>query len=166
MKRPSEETLFVIGMWWRISYGLLRVVIGLIFLQHIHAPFQVVIDALLRHEIIEDPTDTLRILLDTFFTHYGFVVTYFLAFHFIFWGIMDIILSWSMLKQKLWAFPLSLILMGMFMVYEIFRYTHTHATSLLVLLCIDAVISVFIYREYQRLKLQASQKANRSLDIK
>lgn len=144
--------LFRIGMLWRIGYGSLRLLLGIALLKVVGSPIAELIHTLMGHELTEDPTDFLYRLVEVLFSHHSFHVTYFLAFYFIFWGLVDIILSINLLKGRLWAFPLSLYLISTFIVYEVFRFTHTHSMVLLSIILVDIVVFALIYKEYYLIK--------------
>lgn len=148
--------LFRLGMVWRIAYGSLRLFFGIILLRVVGAPVTDLMHKIMGHELTEDPTDFLYRLVEILFSHHSFHVTYFLAFYFIFWGLIDIILSLQLLKGRLWAFPLSLYLIGSFVIYELFRFTHTHSMFLLGIIAVDIIVMALIFKEYQLIKVHQS----------
>ena len=144
--------MFRVSMWWRIVYGTLRIILGTTLLHLVGKPFSEIFYRLMLHETAEDPQDALfRFIHDTLEQH-ELTVTYFLASYLIFWGVIDIFLSVSLLRHKLWAFPVSLILIGFFVLYSISRFFHTHSLILLGVICVDVVIMFIIYREYRVLR--------------
>lgn len=144
--------LFFLGMYWRIFYGLLRILFGITLLKVVGTPLLEVIHNLMGHELTEDSSDILFKTVNLLLSHYTFYVTYFLAGYFIFWGTIDIFLSYNLIKEKLWAFPASLWLIGLFIIYSIFRFTSTHSLVLLSVILFDVVIFLLIYKEYQKLR--------------
>lgn len=104
------------------------------------------------HEIAEDPSDVLYHVVNTFLSHGVTEVTYFLAFYFIFWGFLDVFLSICLLREKLWAFPLSVLLIGIFLLYELFRFSYTHSYILLGVILADLCILILILKEWNLIK--------------
>ncbi len=150
------ETFFQVGMYWRIVYGCFRFVLGCALLRFIGTPIPVALTALSRHG-----SDGFFIrLLDPFFHHFQFPITYFIAAYLIFWGAVDVVLSISLLKHKLWAFPVSLVLIFVFVLYEIFRYTHTHSGILLGIIVVDIFLIWIIRSEYLKLSRKIKRKAS------
>ncbi len=145
-----ESGLFRIGMWWRIFYGVLRIGFGLYLLNVINLPLSDLLYAFMRHELIDDPNDLLYRILNTFLRSHPLTVTYFLAAYLLFWGTLDTVLSACMLKHKLWAFPVSLILIGFFVTYELYRVTQTQSLILLFFICVDAGIWWLIKDEWKK----------------
>ncbi len=151
MARDTKEMWFLVGMWWRIIYGVLRIFLSLALLQVVGIPLIDVATTILRRELLEDPSDRLYSGIHYVLLNHSLEVTYFLAFYFMFWGIVDIILSYNLIKHRLWAFPFSLLLMVGFVFYEIYRCTYTHSPILLGIMCVDAVIIWLVWNEYKKL---------------
>ena len=144
--------LFKIGMWWRIFYGALRLILGFSLLKIIGRPVIDVVTWVLSHEFIQDPSDILLTTARMVLSHNSYYVTYFLAFYFIFWGVTDVVLSISLLREQLWSFPISMYVIGIFILYEAFRFLHTHSLILLSVIVIDIFILLLIYTEYKKLQ--------------
>lgn len=151
MRKQREHLLFAVGMWWRILYGVFRISLGLLLLKIIHQPISELLRTLWRNDLVDDPRSSLAFYLFNFFAHHDFTVTFFFAFYFIFWGVVDILLSVALLHHQMWAFPFSVMLIISFMVYELVRLLETHSPVLIVLLCIDTLVLWLIYREWSRL---------------
>lgn len=142
--------LFLVSMWWRIGYGILRIMLGLALLRLIGRPLKHLMTTVMEHELLEKTPDFIFSVISHILTTHDFSVTYFLAFYFIFWGSVDAVLSYQLLKDKIWAFPISLGLIGMFIIYSIFRLTYTHSLVLFGVIVLDIIIMTLIYREYKK----------------
>ncbi len=123
-------------MWWRIFYGTMRIILGIWLLNLIDMPLSDLLHSLMSHELVEDPNDLLYRILNSFLQLHPLSVTYFL--------------SASLLRHKLWAFPVSLWLIALFLLYEVFRITQTHSLILLGLICVDSVIWWLIKDEWRK----------------
>ncbi|MCA9363962.1 DUF2127 domain-containing protein [Candidatus Kaiserbacteria bacterium] len=144
--------LFVAAMWWRICYGLARVLFGLALLKVVGQSILEVVTRVMEHELIQDSSDLLFSAVSMILTRHPLEVTYFLALYFIFWGVLDAFLSFNLLRHRLWAFPVSLYLIGIFVLFSTLRLVHTHSLVLLGVIVIDIGIFVLIYQEYNRWK--------------
>jgi uncharacterized membrane protein len=142
--------LFRYTMWWKICYGALRLAFGVAMLRLVGQPLLDALAVIMSHELESGPNDILFSLMSRVLMHHDFYVTYFLAGHFIFWGIIDIVLSVNLLKDKLWAFPVTIYLIIGFMVYEVFRFSHTHSLVLLGVMLLDAFVLYVTIKEYRR----------------
>ncbi|MGB3921869.1 MAG: DUF2127 domain-containing protein [Minisyncoccia bacterium] len=155
MTKELEEKIFTFGMYWRVVYGTLRVILGLAILKIVGAPVINVITSLMSHELVEDPNDLLYALAARVVPH-ELYISYFLAVYFIFWGLVDVLLSISLVKKKMWAFPVSFVLIGGFIVYELARFSYSHSLILLWIIIVDILILWLIKREYARIKPRLS----------
>lgn len=143
--------LFRVTMTGKIVYGTLRLILGFALLRLVGSPFSDIFYTLLSHELITDPNDILLQAVMPLLKYLAFPVTYFIAFYILFWGFLDIFLGISLLKDKIWAFPTSLILIGVFVIYEIYRFFHTHSVILACIIVIDLILMWLIYKEYLRI---------------
>lgn len=148
----SMSFLFHISMWWKIFYGAVRVALGFVLLKLIGTPFNDIFYSLMSHELSTDKTDVVFQFIFRLIENHSFTVTYFIAAYLLFWGVLDILFSVLLLRRKLWAFPMSMILMGLFIVYEIYRVIHTKSLILLALIFVGIGVLYLIDVEYLRLK--------------
>lgn len=152
MSSNLGRRLYVVSMWWRIGYGFLRIIFGVALLHAIGEPISDVIKIGMQHELVQNHSDRLYHAVHHALLAHPLYVTYFLSIYFIFWGTLDIILSYNLLKGRHWAFPASLICIAGFIAYEMVRFTHTHSYILLGVVMIDLVIFALIYTEYKKIR--------------
>ena len=155
LEEKVEHNLFSTVMWIRIIYGLVRVVFGLALLRIVGMSFLDILNYLLDKEIVFNTLNFIYTFTVNWLEHNPMYVTYFLASYFIFWGTLDTVLSYNLLKDKHWAFPVSLVLIVVFVIYEIFRFTHTHSLMLLWIIIFDIFLFWLIKREYNRVKTES-----------
>jgi uncharacterized membrane protein len=55
----------------------------------------------------------------------------------------------GLLRGKLWSYPASLVALGAFMAYQVYRYSYTYSAGLLVLTVFDAIVMVLIWHEWR-----------------
>lgn len=63
-------------------------------------------------------------------------------------GCVKLFMVYALWREKLWAFPVALSIIGTFVVYQIYRFAHTHSLALLAFTVIDIAICWLIWREY------------------
>lgn len=146
--------LFQLAMWWRIIYGFLRIFVGFTFLRLNGHQLSELTYALISHEVTGKTGDAVLEYIYNFFEIHDFTVTYFIAGYFLFWGSIEIVLAFCLLKKVEHAFPITMGLIILFICYGAFRYTHTHSTVLMCVLVIDLVILYLINREYRNLRME------------
>ena len=74
-------------------------------------------------------------------------------------GLVKIFLVYALWREKLWAFPAALWFIALFVVYQLYRFTHTHSTALVIFALLDICVAWFIWREYlaRKADLQAAR---------
>lgn len=149
----TQSLFFRTAMWWRIGYGFVRLIFGLILLKVVGTPISGIFYSLMSHELTQDPNDVFIQITSPLLQHFPVTVTYFAAIYFIFWGILDVLLSIQLLKHRIWAFPVTIFLIVSFIVYELYRFAHTHSIILLSIIFIDLIVVTLIYREYKNYQI-------------
>ena len=100
----------------------------------------------------EDPTDFVANHLVDFFHHLSINTKHFASVYLLTYGIAKVGLVAGLLRGKLWAYPAALIVLGLFLCYQIYRFSHTHSLGLGLVSLLDLVILALIWRDYQFLK--------------
>jgi uncharacterized membrane protein len=67
-------------------------------------------------------------------------------------GVVKLWLIVGLLRQRLWYYPVSLIVFALFIVYQLYRYTFTHSIFLLFLTAVDIVVIVLTWHEWRFLQ--------------
>ena len=77
---------------------------------------------------------------------------HFAAFYLLSHGAVKLFLIIGLLRKKLWFYPASMAVFGMFIVYQLYRYSFTHSFWLLVLTILDMFVIWLTWHEYNFLK--------------
>jgi uncharacterized membrane protein len=108
-----------------------------------------VVGALVRSELIADPHDRIA----NYLLHAAQGVSMggknFAAFYLLTHGVVKLILVAGLLRNKMWAYPASLAVLGLFIAYQLYRLSFAFSLGLVVLTVFDAVIIILIWREYR-----------------
>jgi len=115
-----------------------------------------VIALLTQDELAEDPRDLIANYLLHASSQLSLGGQLFAAIYLLSHGLIKIGLVWALLKCKLWAYPLSMIVFGAFIVYQLYRFTFTHGPGLIALSVFDLVVIGLIYFEYRALKRRSA----------
>jgi len=105
-------------------------------------------------ELSEDPKDFISNYLVHASQNYSISSKHFIAFYLLSHGIIKGILVFNLLKKRLWAYPVSMVVFGIFMIYQIIRYTYTHSVWLIIFTIFDVFVIWLIWHEY---KIQKSK---------
>ncbi|MDB4992256.1 MAG: rane protein [Parcubacteria group bacterium] len=158
-KAHLDEVIFKTAMYWRMGYGALRIFIGYHLLQLVGQPAIAVYQRVFRRELTNDPNDYIFRFITHTLSHHGFSITYFLASYFLFWGVIDIFLSYAMIKHHLWAFKASIVVIIGFIFYEMYRFSHTHSLILFAIILVDIFFIYLIQHEYKKIKTRKELRA-------
>ena len=159
-KDTTIHLLFGIGLWAKFVDGVLEIVGGiLLFLVN---PDQInhIVRLLTQNELSEDPNDFISIHLLHATNHLSSATNSFAAI-FLLWHGIVVALVWALLRRHLWAYPVATIAFGLFVAYQIYRYSHTHSVWLLVLTALDVFVIVITWLEYNRLPKTRAHSCNR-----
>jgi uncharacterized membrane protein len=102
-----------------------------------------------QEELSEDPHDFLASHLQAWAQGYSLQSKHFYAFYLLSHGLVKILLVIGLLRGKAWSYPASLIVLGLFIAYQLYRYSYTHSVGLLVLTAFDIVVMGLIWWEYR-----------------
>jgi len=118
-----------------------------------------IVRGLLQHELSRDPHD----FFASHFAHLAqklstadpLFASAFLLSH----GLTKVLIVIALLRNKLWAYPLAIIVFGAFASYEAYRYAHTRSFTLGMVTILDGAVVILAYCEYRRQKKQRTSVA-------
>ncbi len=142
LHRLFELSIFIKGV-----DGVLETVGGLLILFVPLHSLDTLGRGLLAHELSESHDWVARVaehLLNSLSLNTKLFASIYLIGH----GLVKIFLVYALWREKLWAFPVALWFIALFVVYQIYRFTHTHSIALLILALLDVCVAWFIWREY------------------
>lgn len=139
--------------------GLLEVIGGLLLLVISPAQLLAIVRMLTQHELTQDPDDAVaRYLLHSIQGLSADAKT-FGAVYLLGHGVVKVALVTALLQRRLWAYPAAIVVFLLFLVYQLYRYSHTHAPELLALSVLDVVVVALTWLEYRRLRASGSVAA-------
>jgi uncharacterized membrane protein len=103
---------------------------------------------LFHAELTEDPHDIIARYVLRSANHISLHGMHFGGLYLVGHGLVNLAIVVGLLRNKLWAYPISLVIIGLFMVYQIYRFTLTHAVILIILTVFDAIVLWLIWHEY------------------
>jgi uncharacterized membrane protein len=69
-------------------------------------------------------------------------------------GLVKVVLVTCLLLNKLWAYPWALVVLGLFLIYQIYLLITQPSFSMAFLSVLDVIIIWLIYREWHQIKLK------------
>lgn len=147
---------FEIGLLFKGVDGLLEIIGGILIFFIKPEAIGTIARILTQHELSTDPRDFLAnyILKHAQGISQGtlFFAGIFLLSH----GIIKVFLVENLYKNKLWAYPMAIIVFILFIFYQIYRYAYSHSIGLLILTVLDIIVVLLTWHEYEYLKNKAS----------
>lgn len=146
------HTLFDISVLAKGADGALEVAGGALLL--LTSPDQIrgAVRILTQHELSRDPHDLVAGWLLNSAQHLSPSTTVFAATYLLWHGIVKIGLVTALLMKRRWAYPAAIAAFLLFVVYQLYRYSHTRSPELLVLSVLDVFIIVLTYLEFVRVR--------------
>lgn len=108
---------------------------------------------LTQEELIEDPKDFIAHYLITATNNFSVSAKYFIAFYLISHGIIKLLLVISLLRKKLWAYPASILVFSLFILYQLHRLSYGYSTGLILLTILDLILIILTAHEYKYMKI-------------
>ncbi len=107
---------------------------------------------LTQGEISEDPHDLVANYLRHAAGHLSISSEHFMAIYLLGHGIVKIFVVIALLRNKQWGYPLSIIVFGGFIVYQVYRFTVTGGIGLIALTIFDLIVIWLIWLEYRAVR--------------
>jgi uncharacterized membrane protein len=151
-KQRMVHLFFDIGVIAKGIDGVLEIVGGaLLFLI---SPMQLdhIVRILTQHELTEDPHDLVANYILHSVQGLSAGAKMFGAIYLLWHGVVKVGLVAALLLRRRWAYPVAIVAFLLFLVYQLYRYSHTYAPELLVLSVLDVVVIVLTWLEYRRLR--------------
>ncbi len=155
-RQKSLHTLFLISVWIKGVAGLLETIAGILCSFITPKALTSFVVSLTAPELSEDPSDWIASILRRAVQHVSADTTQFAAAYLIIHGLIKLFLVTGLSLGRLWAYPLSLWFLAAFIVYQCYRYTHTHSILLVLLTVFDLAVAFLIWSEYQSCKRKAT----------
>ena len=146
------DKIFELIILIKSFFGFFEVLTGIVFAISGRLIIDNLIIALAQQEIAEDPNDFLSNYLIKLSSDLSTGANIFAVVYLISHGVVNIFLAVALLKNKIWAYPWAMAGFGIFIIYQVFRYFHTHSLLLLALTLFDIFVVFIILLEYRRKK--------------
>lgn len=90
---------------------------------------------------------------------FGTGTAVFVAFYLLSRGLIKCFLIWALLRNVLWAYPASLLVLGALVLYQLYEIATLHSIFVIGITLFDLVVLYFIWREWQIVKLHRALRA-------
>jgi len=149
-KLPLLDRVFDVSITLKGLDGVLEVIGGLLLLFLTPHRLNAIVAFLTQHELSEDPKDFLAThavsYAQSFTASTALLLSLYLPSH----GIIKIIIVVALLQQRLWSYPLAIVFLSLFIVYQIYRLALQASFGLLALTLFDIFIVGLTVLEYRK----------------
>ena len=135
--------------------GLLLFLIGPTAILH-------VITRITQTGIVADPGDRIATTLLHWAQGFSVQTQHFCAAYLLIHGLVKLALVAGLLHGRRWAYPTALVVMPLFVAYQLHRFAATHAPGLVLLSVFDLLVIALIWREWRLLAARDRNVARNS----
>ncbi|GAA0609089.1 DUF2127 domain-containing protein [Kutzneria viridogrisea] len=163
--KPSTTTdkLFKVAVTLKGLDGLSQLVLGIVLIFIPPTVITGLANAVVTRDLLGDPGGTLSEHLETAAHNFadgssrGFAIGYLLLHAVIKLGLVA-----ALLRKVVPLYPIAALVLGAFVVYELYRAVHTGSIALPFFAALDIVIIVLVLREYRQLRQEAATPGGRT----
>lgn len=101
-----------------------------------------------QYGIRKNSDDVIATYLLAWAQNFSVTTKNFYAFYLLSHGVIKLLLVVGLLRGKLWSYPASLVVLGLFIIYQLYRFSHTHGVGLIVLSVFDVFVLALVWHEY------------------
>jgi uncharacterized membrane protein len=116
------------------------------------------VERITREELLEDPRDFIANYLLHSAQHFSVSTRNFTAAYLLAHGVIKLWLIVGLLRRRLWYYPVAIAIFGLFIVYQLYRYSLTHSLWLVFITAVDVLVIALTWHEYRYLRSRASPR--------
>lgn len=152
MQEKQIHQAFEIGVILKGLHALLELLGGMLLVFVSRNTIANLVASVTQEELIEDPKDLVAQYLFQSAQHLSVGSQTFAAWYLLSHGVIKLLLVIGLLKKKLWAYPASLVVLGLFILYQVYRFTFTHSVWLVLLSIFDLIVIWLVWHEYRLMR--------------
>jgi uncharacterized membrane protein len=155
LARVNEKRIhqiFQVSVFIKGAFALIECAAGVVLALVSTDSIKNLVNMLTQEELIENPNDFIATHFLSAAQHFSVETKNFYAFYLFSHGIVKLLLVVGLLRNQLWSYPASLIVLGLFIVYQLYRFSYTHGIGLILLTVFDIFVMVLIWHEYRLMR--------------
>jgi uncharacterized membrane protein len=152
MQERRIHQIFEVSVVLKGIHALIECVGGLMLAFVSTASITHLVVNLTQDDFVEDHFDAVATHLQAWANGFSLQAQHFYAFYLLSHGIVKIALVIGLLRAKLWAYPASIVVMSLFIAYQVYRYTYTHGVGLIILTLFDLILIGLVWHEYRLMR--------------
>lgn len=152
MKERRIHQIFEISVLLKGAHAAMEWVGGLALALTGNQAIRSLVTQVTQSELIEDRKDLVANHLLAWAQGFSVETQHFYAYYLLSHGAVKLALVTGLLLRKLWAYPITIAVFGLFIVYQLYRYTQTHGIGLLLLTGLDMVVVALTWHEFRLMR--------------
>lgn len=143
---------FEVSIFFKGVDGVLEIIGGILLLAVKPAAISGLVLFLTEHELSKHPRDIMARYLVHAAQNLSVSTKLFGSFYLLSHGLIKVVLVISLWKSRLWAYPAAIIFFIVFILYQLYRFSHSHSIWLICLSFFDALIIYLTWLEYRHIR--------------
>lgn len=148
---------FEIGLLLKFIGGIFELIGAALMLFITPDRMSAIVRFFVRNELVENTKNFFLRLLLSFSNNFTVNTQYFDVFYLASHGIVKLLLVYLLWRKKLWAYPLCVAFLVIFVVYQIIRMGSHFSVTMLLLTVFDIIMIALTMFEYKREKAEKSR---------
>lgn len=158
MKETKQEKeidwLFRLGVILKGAISLVEVIGGILILTIPTLLLGIVI-SMSQDELMEEPGDFIATHSLQLAQQFSVSTTVVIGIYLLTRGLIKLGLVAALLKKQLWAYPASLVVLGLFILYQAYEFVVGHSILIAAITFFDLIVVYLIWREYAIIRRHA-----------
>ena len=146
--------LFVAGLVLKGINSVIEILGGILLL--FTGSITTFISVLINKELTEDPTSFVAIHTQGILPYLHAYGQLYFSVYLLIHGVLKVILVICLLRNKLWAYPATISVLSIFVIYQLYKIVFGYSLFLVLLTALDAILIVLTWHEYQIVSKQKS----------
>ena len=147
IKEKSVHEIFIISLVLKGIGSVLEILGGVLFI--FTGKITDFLTNLAQTELLEDPNDFISTQIQHWVPYFNGHLQTFGAMYLLSHGIVKTFLVIGLLRNKLWAYPASITVLCLFIVYQLYRLTFGYSLFLIWLTIFDIFLIFLTWHEYK-----------------
>lgn len=152
MNRNPRHILFLVSILLKGLFALLEFAAGLGMYLTPPDFLAQLIRFMFKNQLVADRHDFIATFMQHQLAEYDVSHHTFVSIYLMLHGLVKIGVVAGLWSEKLWAFPVGISALAAFIIYQLSRFSYTHAPLLVVISIFDAFIILLAWREWQAMK--------------
>jgi uncharacterized membrane protein len=151
----DEKTLhllFELTLGFKAVFALAEIIAGVATYLVPQRYFLALVLWVTRDEFAEDPHDLVANFLLHTVQHLSVDAQRFAGLYLLAHGVIKLWLVAGLLRERLWYFPVSIVIFALFIAYQSYRFTYTHSVWLVLVTALDVAVIALTWHEYRYLR--------------